>query len=74
MRFEADITARASLAAAVWCSPVLASVCLEPNWPCIHLGTDINSPSTGPVVLRALQTLNYAALERTVAHFYFSLA
>lgn len=73
MRFEADITARASLAAALWCSPVLASVRLEPNRPCIHLGTDINSPSTAPVVLRVLQTLNYVVLERTVARFQFSL-
>lgn len=40
VRFEADITARASLVAALWCSPVLASVRLELNRPCIHLGTD----------------------------------
>lgn len=50
VRFEADINARASLAAVLWCSPVLASVRLEPNRACIHLGTGINSPRTGPVV------------------------
>lgn len=73
MRFEADINARVSLAAILWCSPVLASVRLEPNRPCIHLGTGINSPRTAPVVLRVLQTLNYVVLECTVAHFQFSL-
>lgn len=73
MRFEADINARASLAAILWCSPVLASVRLEPNRPCIHLGTGINSPTTAPVVPRVLQTLNYVVPECTVAHFQFIL-
>lgn len=73
MRFEADINARASLAAILWCSPVLASVRLEPKRPCIHLGTGINSPRTAPVVPRVLRTLNYVVLECTVAHFQFSL-
>lgn len=73
MRFEADINARASLAAVLWCSPVLASVRLEPNRPCIHLGTGINSPRTAPVVLRVLRTLNYVVLEHTVARLQFSL-
>lgn len=71
MRFEADINARAFLAAILWCSPVLASVRLEPNRPSIHLGTGTNSPRTAPVVLRVLQTLNYVVLECTVAHFQF---
>lgn len=73
MRFEADINACASLAAILWCSPVLASVRLEPNRPCIHLGTGINSPRTGPVVRRVLQTLNYVVPECTVARFQYSL-
>lgn len=63
VRFEADINACASLAAILWCSPVLASVRLEPNRPCIHLGTGINLPRTVPVVLRVWQTLNYAELD-----------
>lgn len=73
MRFEADINACASLAAVLWCSPVLASVRLEPNRPCIHLGTGINSPRTEPVVHRVLQTLNYVVPERTVARFQYGL-
>lgn len=73
VRFEADINARASLPAILWCSLVLASVCLEPNRPCIHLGTGINSPRTAPVVFGVLRTLNYVVLECTVAHFQTSL-
>lgn len=67
VRIEADINACASLAAILWCSPVLASVRLEPNRLCIHLGTGINSPTTAPVVLGVSRTLNYAVL------FQFSL-
>lgn len=44
---------------------------LSQTEPRIHLGTGINSPSTAPVVLRALQTLNYVVLQRTVARFSF---
>lgn len=69
MRFEADITAGASLAAALCRRLVLASVRLEPNRPRIHVGTEINSPSPAPVVHRMSRTLNYVLLQRTVASF-----
>lgn len=69
MRFEADITAGASRAAALCCRLVLASVRLEPNRPRIHVGTEINSPSTAPVVHRMSQTLNYVLPVCAVASF-----
>lgn len=70
VRFEADITAGASRAAVLCCRFVLASVRLEPNRLRIHVGTEINLPSTAPVVHRMSRTLNYVLLMCAAASFW----
>lgn len=69
MRFEADFNTRASLAVILWCSSVLASVRLEPNWLCIHLGIGTESPRIAPVVLTVMKTLLIKSGLCSEAHF-----